>query len=80
MKMELKEERIVVAGKEITLKGVDQILKEVENLNMEDEQSQREIMKRVRMYNYIPPELEEEVLSVLWGLYLKRKGAGGGGT
>ncbi|RLF55523.1 MAG: hypothetical protein DRN28_03235 [Thermoplasmata archaeon] len=78
--MELKEERIVVAGKEITLKGVDQILKEVENLNMEDEQSQREIMKRVRMYNYIPPELEEEVLSVLWGLYLKRKGAGGGGT
>ncbi|MCD6111478.1 MAG: hypothetical protein J7K08_07385 [Thermoplasmata archaeon] len=78
--MELKEERIVVAGKEITLKGVDQILKEVENLNMEDEQSQREIMKRVRMYNYIPPELEEEVLSVLWGLYLKRKGAGRGGT
>lgn len=72
--MELKEERIVVAGREITLKGVEQIFKEVENLNMEEEQSQREIMKRVRMYNYIPQELEREVLQVLWGLYLQRRG------
>lgn len=72
--MKLKEERILVAGREVSLKGVDQIFTEVESLNMDDEQSLREIMKRVRMYNYIPPELEEEVMKVLWDLYLKKLG------
>lgn len=72
--MKLKEKRILVAGREVSLKGVDQIFTEVGGLNMDDEQSLREIMKRVRMYNYIPPELEEEVMKVLWDLYLKKLG------
>ena len=70
--MELKEEKILVSGREVTIRGLDTVLREVAFLNMGDEQTQREIMKRVKFYNYIPKELEDDIREILWRMFLEK--------
>ena len=78
--MELKEEKILVSGREVTIKGLDTVLREVAFLNMGDEQTQREIMKRVKFYNYIPKELEDDIREILWRMFLEKYRGGEGNS
>jgi hypothetical protein len=66
--------RIDVAGREVGIANLDGIIEEVIALSLEDERMVRaELVRRVRIFNYIPPKIEPDYADAL-GREYKKKG------
>ena len=65
--------RIHVGPNLIGIVGFDRIMREVRELGPEDEEAARaELLKRVKIYNYVPPKAEEGYADALLREYKNR--------
>jgi ribosomal protein L13 len=69
--------QIDVGGIVVGISMLDHILSEVREMELPDEREiGRELLKRVKIYNYIPSSAEEKYRIALLEEYLKYKGGG----
>jgi len=69
--------QVDVGGIVVGISMLDQILPEVREMELPDEKEiGRELLKRVKIYNYIPASAEEKYRMALLEEYLKYKGEG----
>jgi len=69
--------QVDVGGIVVGISMLDQILPEVREMELPDEKEiGRELLKRVKIYNYIPASAEEKYRIALLEEYLKCKGGG----
>ncbi len=69
--------QINVGGIVVGISMLDHILSEVREMELPDEREiGRELLKRVKIYNYIPSSAEEKYRIALLEEYLKYKGGG----
>ncbi len=69
--------QVDVGGIVVGISMLDHILSEVREMELPDEREiGRELLKRVKIYNYIPSSAEEKYRIALLEEYLKYKGGG----
>ncbi len=69
--------QVDVGGIVVGISMLDHILAEVREMELPDEKEiGRELLKRVKIYNYIPASAEEKYRIALLEEYLKYKGGG----
>jgi len=69
--------QVDVGGIVVGISMLDHILTEVKAMELPDEkETGRELLKRVKIYNYIPASAEEKYRITLLEEYLKCKGGG----
>ncbi len=63
-------------GSRVGIMNLENILKEVAELKLTDAQAIRaELLKRVKVYNYVPPGAENEYSAALYQEYQRKTGA-----
>lgn len=67
-------EKIKVKGIEVGIKGLKEIFEIVKVMNIPDEEKKKEILKRVKKENYIPPSAEKDFEESLWKEFRKYLG------
>lgn len=52
--------KIKIGGSNIGIAQLDQIINEVYELDLGEEEAADQLLKRVKVFNYVPPNAEEE--------------------
>jgi hypothetical protein len=66
--------KVNVGGLPVGIAQLDEIIEEVKNLGLKDgEEIGKQLLKRVKVYNYVPPGTEGEYIDALLREYEKRR-------
>ena len=66
--------RIGVGGNQVAIVQLDRILGEVQTLGLEDVgRIAAELLRRAKVFNYIPPGAEDRYAEALLGVYMSEK-------
>ncbi|MDH7508912.1 MAG: hypothetical protein QHH00_05885 [Methanomassiliicoccales archaeon] len=69
-----KVKKLNVGGFQVGIAHLDEIIEEVKNLGLRDSgEIGKQLLKRAKIYNYIPPGAEGEYAEALLKEYLKRR-------
>jgi hypothetical protein len=69
-----KVRKLNVGGFLVGIAQLDEIIEEVANLGLKDsEEIGKQLLRRVKIYNYVPPGTEGEYIDALLKEYAKRR-------
>jgi hypothetical protein len=67
-----KVRKLNIGGQSIGISQLDPVIKEVQTLKLENENMIKdELLKRIKIYNYVPPTGEEEYKHAIFEEYKK---------
>lgn len=60
----------LLSGSQVGIVNLENVLKEVAGLKLlDDEAIKRELLRRVKIYNYVPPDMEDDYAEALFREY-----------
>lgn len=69
-----KVKKLNIGGNLIGISNLDSIIEEVSRLELDDEKDiKKELLKRVKIYNYISPASEKDYEDALFGEYKRQR-------
>lgn len=66
--------KLSISGNMVGIARLDEVIEEVSKLNIDGDRIREELIKRFKLYNYVPPGAEDGYASAVFMEYKKQKG------